>query len=266
MMKIFFFLFLISLSSSLRVPDPQASWIRINWLGYKPSSNKVAVFCSKSDETIREFELLDADGKSVWKGPSGKPFGAYGPFSQTFRLNFSSFKKPGKYIIRAGSAESPVFEIRNDAFKGSADFCLRYMRQQRSGFNPFLKDSCHTRDGYTMYGPMPDSTHIDASGGWHDASDYLQYSATSANATYYLLAAFRDFPKNFGDSCAANGLSGKNGYPDILDEARWGLSWLLKMHPREDWMFNQLGDDRDHISMRLPALDSNYGKGYERPV
>ena len=36
--------------------------------------------------------------------------------------------------------------------------------------------------------PVPDSTHINVVGGWHDASDYLQYSTTSANATYHLLA------------------------------------------------------------------------------
>ncbi len=266
MMKLYGSVLLICLFSSHRVPDTTSSWIRINWLGYKPGSVKTAVFCSREDETFKEFEILDSSGERVWKGVSGKPFGAYGPFRQTYRLNFSAFKKPGRYIIKAGKAVSPVFEIRADIYKGSADFCLRYMRQQRSGFNPFLNDSCHTYDGYTMYGPMPDSTHINVSGGWHDASDYLQYSSTTANATYYLLAAYRDFPKAFGDSCLANGLKGKNGYPDIVDEARWGLDWLLKMHPREDWMFNQLGDDRDHISMRLPSLDSNYGKGYERPV
>lgn len=58
----------------------------------------------------------------------------------------------------------------------------------------------------------------------------------------------------------------KNGMADVLDEAKWGLDWLLKMHPRPDWMFNQIGDDRDHISMRMPAMDSMYGRGYERPV
>src|SRR6185436_770801 len=141
------------------------------------------------------------------------------------------------------------------------------MRQQRTGFNPFLKDSCHTRDGYTMYGPMPDSTHIDVSGGWHDATDYLQYSTTSANATYHLLAAYRDFPNIFTDEKLANGLDGKNGMADVLDEAKWGLDWLLKMHPKDDWMFNQLGDDRDHMGMRIPKEDTNYyGKGLERPV
>jgi hypothetical protein len=141
------------------------------------------------------------------------------------------------------------------------------MRQQRSGFNPFLNDSCHTHDGYTLYAPVPDSTHIDVVGGWHDASDYLQYSATTANAVYHLLAAWRDFPRVFADQCQSNGRPGANRQPDVLDEARWGLDWMLKMHPREGWLFNQVGDDRDHRGMRIPKEDTNfYGRGLERPV
>src|SRR6185312_2828816 len=170
------------------------------------------------------------------------------------------------YYIKCGSAISPEFTIAENVYAGTADFSLRYMRQQRSGFNPFLKDSCHTHDGYTMYGPMADSTRINVWGGWHDATDYLQYVTTSANATYHLLAAYRDFPGVFTDRHQANGLDGANGNADVLDEARWGLDWLLKMHPRKDWMFNQLADDRDHQGMRLPKQDSQYNRGYERPV
>jgi peptidoglycan/xylan/chitin deacetylase (PgdA/CDA1 family) len=38
------------------------------------------------------------------------------------------------------------------------------------------------------------------------------------------------------------------------------------MHPTKDQMFHQIADDRDHISMRRPGLDSQYGRGYQRPV
>ncbi len=245
-------------------------FIRINQLGYTPTGNKVAVWCSLTDDQVRTFRIQDIrSGKIVFNGSTGKAFGAYGPFLQSYRLDFSALKQPGKYKIISGKAESPVFEIGNDVYKGSADFCLRYMRQQRSGFNPFLKDSCHTKDGYTLYGEkagIKDSTFIDVTGGWHDASDYLQYSTTSANATYHLLMAYRDFPKVFGDEKLANGLTGSNGRADVLDEAKWGLDWLLKMHPNDEHLFNQIGDDRDHISMRIPKLDSQYGKGFERPV
>ncbi len=246
------------------------TWIRINQLGYTPQGIKVAVWCSKTETNISSFSLIDsATGKIVFTNNAGKNFGAYGPFKNTYRLNFSSFKKPGIYYLRSGNAVSPVFKIDKDVYKGSADFCLQYMRQQRSGFNPYLKDSCHTHDGYVLYGEqagIKDSTHIDVSGGWHDASDYLQYSSTSANATYHLLMAYRDFKNVFTDEKLANGLDGKNGMADVLDEAKWGLDWLLKMHPRNDWMFNQIADDRDHMGMRIPKEDSFYGRGYERPV
>ncbi len=244
-----------------------SSWIRINQLGYTTASIKQAVWCSKATNVPIHFELVHAlTGKVVYKGKTTTGYGAYGPFTSTVRLDFSSWRSPGKYFLRTGATRSPVFAISDTVYMGTADFCLRYMRQQRSGFNPYLKDSCHTHDGYTLYGPMPDSTHIDVSGGWHDASDYLQYSSTSANATWQLLAAFRDYPQVFTDQHLANGLPGSNGKPDVLDEARWGMDWLLKMHPRADWMFNQLGDDRDHVNMRIPKEDPYYGRGFERPV
>jgi len=258
---------LILLSFSFIPTQDETAWIRINWLGYRPGSPKVAFWVSQATDSLQRFQLVEAaTGKVVLEQPASKAYGAYGPFRQSQRLTFTAYNKPGKYYLQAGSVRSPEFTIGETVYDGAADFCLRYMRQQRSGYNPFLKDSCHTHDGYTMYGPMPDSTHVDVSGGWHDASDYLQYVTTSANATYHLLAAYRDFPRVFGDNHQPNGLEGANGTADVLDEAQWGLDWLLKMHPTDDWMFNQLGDDRDHQGLRLPKEDPFYGKGTERPV
>jgi endoglucanase len=251
--------------------DPQHSWIRINQLGYAPKEVKVAVFGSKQEsDPVSEFELVDAHtSKNVFKGLAGRNFGKYGPFTSTYRLDFSAYKMPGCYYVKVGNVVSPSFNISKEVYQGRADFILRYLRQQRSGYNPFLKDSCHTKDGYIVYGPVPASTHIDVSGGWHDATDYLQYVTTSANATYHLLSTYRDFSAVFKDTHLANGLEGANGVPDVLDEGKWGLQWLLKMHPHADWMFNQLADDRDHAGMRLPDKDSvdyGYGKGAGRPV
>ena len=267
-MRILFTLLCFCVQLSLHAQT--TSWIRINQLGYQPQSFKVAVWGSKGTESIATFQLIDsATNKVVYTGNTGQAFGAYGPFLQTHRLDFSSYKKPGTYFLKAGVATSPIFRIAADVYKGTADFCLRYMRQQRTGFNPYLKDSCHTHDGYVLYGAkagITDSSRIDVVGGWHDASDYLQYVTTSANATYHLLMAYRDFKSVFTDKHVANGLEGKNGVADVLDEAKWGLDWLLKMHPRKDWMFNQIADDRDHMGMRIPAQDTFYGRGYERPV
>lgn len=266
--------FAVILSSSLcsfaQEDNSQKAWIRINQLGYLPASKKAAVWCSKDSTSLNNWQLIDAQTKKIaTSGKAGKAFGAYGPFKQTYRLDFSHFIKPGKYYLQAGGVKSPVFQIGKDVYKGSADLALRYMRQQRCGFNPFLKDSCHNRGAYSLYGAKagtPDSTYVNIWGGWHDASDYLQYSTTSANAAYNLLLAYRDFPQVFTDKHLANGLEGKNNLPDVVDEAQWGIDWLLKMNPSANIMYNQVADDRDHISMRMPALDSQYGRGYQRPV
>lgn len=266
------FLSIIILTSFIQKPkvDSTNSWIRINLLGYQPSASKVAIWASKTNQLPEKFELVDQQtGKVVYSSKAIQSFGTYGPFNTTARLNFSDFRTAGKYLIKVDDVTSPQVIINADVYRRTADFALRYMRQQRSGFNPFLRDSCHTHDGFVLYGAkagIKDSTHMDASGGWHDASDYLQYSTTSANAAYHLLMAYRDFPQAFGDEKQANGLDGKNGLADVLDEAKWGLDWLLKMHPKDNVMFNQLADDRDHISMRIPKEDSQYGKGFERPL
>ena len=266
MRLLFIFLFLRLHFFADAQTNESPEWIRINQLGYLPGSVKTAVWCSKDNKSIGYFELVDDHEQVVYRRAVKKASGAYGPFQQTVRLDFSAFRKRGLYRIKAGEAISPAFPINDFVYQGSADFCLRYMRQQRTGFNPTMNDSCHNRDGYTLYGPMPDSTHVDVVGGWHDATDYLQYASTSANATYHLLMALEEFPNVFTDKYAANGLPGKNGLTDIYDEAKWGLDWLLKMHPKPDWMFVQIADDRDHVGMRLPGLDSQYNRGAERPV
>lgn len=243
--------------------------IRVNQVGYTPSAIKTAVLMSTSTASREtRFSLHTALTDSlVFTGDVRYSSVGWGRFSATARLNFSTFQTAGAYYVQCGSSRSPVFRIMPDVYHGAADFILRYMRQQRSGYNPVLNDSCHTQDGYIIYHGALDSTHIDVSGGWHDASDYLQYVTTSANAVYQLLFAYRQHPEVFTDAYSANGRSGANGIPDVLDEAKWGLDWLVKMNPNKELMFNQLADDRDHLGFRLPTLDTvSYGRGRERPV
>lgn len=244
------------------------SWIRVNQIGYLRNSVKAAVLGSKDNISVKGFELCDAlTGKTVWKSGDVKAFGAYGPFKTTFRLDFTKFNKEGAYYIKAADAQSPRFRIADDVYNGTADFLLKYMREQQCGYNPVLKDSCHTHDGFIIYDPPHDSAFINVVGGWHDATDYLQYVTTSATAVFQMLFAYMQNPVSFKDKFDANGNAGPNGIPDILDEAKWGLNWLDKMNPEKGVMFNQIADDRDHAGFRLPDKDSvNYGIDLERPV
>ncbi|MDR0659794.1 MAG: glycoside hydrolase family 9 protein [Prevotellaceae bacterium] len=267
---IFFAILTLFLASCGQPTFDEKSWIRINQLGYQPDAKKVAVFISRGDDAPTKFTLCDsATSKEVKTFKSVTNTGAWSGFTQSVRLDFSELTEDGTYYIQAGNIKSPVFKINKNVYDGTADFLLKYMRQQRCGFNPYLNDHCHTGDGFIVYHPTLNGKHMDATGGWHDASDYLQYVATSANAVFQMLLAYKYHPEAFGDQYQANGRPGANGIPDILDEAKWGMDWLVKMNPEKDMMFNQLADDRDHRGYRLPTLDTvDYGKGpgKSRPV
>lgn len=264
--------FLVALLFLNTLASFAGSWIRTNQLGYLPGSTKVAVLLSENQAIVPSFEIVDAfTGKTVLLSNAVKPTGPLGRMKSTFRLDFSKLTTPGAYYIKAGDAKSGIFPVNDRVYDGAADFVLNYMRQQRCGSNPTYPDSCHTRDAIIVGHPDPakDSTYLDVTGGWHDASDCLQYTTTSANAIYQMMFAYRMNPSAFPDNHLANGKPGRNGIPDIVDEIYWGLQWLDKMNPEPGEMYNQIADDRDHVGMRIPSddqADYGWGKGKERPV
>ena len=223
------------------LPGKAGEWIRINQLGYLPQSVKVAVFMSEEGTNVENYSLIDAfTGKVVRTFNTTKATGKMGGMKSTYRLNFSDFTEPGTYYLKAGKAVSPRFPINAQVYNGTADYLLHYMRQQRCGYNPFLKDSCHVHDGYIVYHPTKTGQHIDVRGGWHDATDYLQYTTTSANAIYQMMFAYQENPESFGDAYDAAGHPGANGIPDIVDEIKWGLDWLNRMNPAPGELYNQI--------------------------
>jgi endoglucanase len=242
--------------------------IRVNQLGYLPDAPKVAIFCSLAQTELHNFAVRDSAGNAVLQAPAvlAKPFG---PCVVNYRLDFSAIKKSGDYRLTVAGANPPVVRIRKNPYAGAADTLLYYMREQRSGFNPLFKTVVHTHDGIVVDDSPRAGKFVPVTGGWADASDYLQYVMTSTNATFVMLMAYRDHPVAFADHFDSRGLAGSNGIPDVLDEARHGLDWLVRMFPTDSEMYNQLGDDRDHTYWDIPPNDSTdygWGKGKERPV
>jgi hypothetical protein len=259
------------------------TFIRVNQVGYLPDAPKVAVVCSLDSTRITTFTVRDERGRVVVGPKRAVASGSFGPCVTTHRLDFTTLRAPGRYVVVAESRKHPparsrghpaesrsrVFRIARDVYAGGADTLLYYMRQQRSGWNPLFRDSVHRYDGNVIDDSGRVVTFLPVSGGWADASDYLQYVTTSATATYMMLAAYRDHPRAFGDAFDAKGLPGANGVADVLDEARHGLDWLARMFPNDSEMYNQLADDRDHAYFDLMTNDSSdygWGKGRERPV
>lgn len=252
--------------------ESQTSWVRVNQVGYLVDDPKIAVWISKEHHPCQAFQVVDTEtNEVVFTSSAILNTGKQAAFESSARLDFSALKTAGRYIVKTGNIESPAFRIGDDLYAGAAEIPLRYMRQQRCGYNPFLKDSCHRHDAISVGDPegKRDGIYFNTTGGWHDASDYLQYVTTSANAVYQMLFAYSQHPLAFGDHFDAVGHEGANGIPDILDEAKWGLDWLVKMNPDAETYFNQLADDRDHVGFTLPneqRVDYGWGAGKERPL
>lgn len=255
---------LLNLSLTPESPKAEDIHIRINQIGYLPEDSKVAVIFSK--ETVREnFLLVNVEtGEKVFDiKPAKLKKDAWGGFLY-WEVDFSRFRDEGQYILKGmkSGVTSTPFLISSKAYAGYQEQLLEFMRQQRCGYNPTLDMVCHQKDGRSFFGPMPDSTFVNLSGGWHDAGDQLKYLITSSYATAHMLMAYEMYPDRFEDKVNALGQPGANGIPDILDEAKWGLDWIHKMHPTPDQLFHQVADDRDHRGFKIPNKDNaDYGWG-----
>lgn len=249
--------------------------IRVNRIGYLEDDVKVAVMLLP--EAVDAGDVSNPENFTITDVSTGKRCVVdavkitepWAPMAMSLRIDFSSVTEPGEYYITALGTRSEKIRIGNDVYAGAQEIPLYYMRQQRCGYNPSLGDSCHRHDGRLVLSGKDDGHYVDVVGGWHDASDYLQYLTTSANAVYQMLFAYRCSPDVWQDEFDARGDKGKNGIPDILDEARWGLQWMMKMNPADTLFLNQIADDRDHRFAGLPAddpVDYGWGSGKERPV
>ena len=264
--KFLFFFMLISLSAYAVDNNEIGAYFRVNQMGYKPSDSKISIVFSKTPvnekvniidektgQVVKTFQLM----RSKEKG--------WGTFGYYYSVDFSDINTTGRYYLISEKSKnrSVSCDISETVYDNQADRLLEFMQQQRCGFNPFYDTHCHQKDGVSMYGTItPDSTYVDASGGWHDAGDQLKYLITSSYATAHMLMAFQLYPKYFGDKVDAFGKKGANGIPDLLDEAKWGLDWLLKIHPNSTEIIHQVADDRDHSGWKYPNDDiSDYGWG-----
>jgi endoglucanase len=274
-------------SSELRVVPKANSqnipqiYIRVNQIGYSSRGSKIAVAMARTSLPLT-FDIINAvTNQAVFTGPLKPVSGSWGEFQTHAELNFSTLRKAGRYFVRlpAGSAvvASSQFSISEGIYQDLPDQLLEFMRQQRCGFNPYVNAACHTFDGRTAFGPQPSGTHLNATGGWHDAGDQLKYLLTSSNATAQMLLAYQLVNQGdrrlsntmFADRFDERGLPGVNGSADVLDEARWGLEWMLRLHPEPQHLYHQVADDRDHKGFRLPhkeTVDYGWGPGSYRVV
>lgn len=228
------------------------SFIRVNQVGFSPEDIKSAVIVSQNEINDLTFRLVPSGGgNSVFNGVLTPVSGTWGKFKYHYRADFSSFRKEGKYTIKAAGANSVSFLISTNAYSGILDSLLKFYKVQRCGPTaPLLHGVCHLHDSPLVSG---DSTvkGIDVTGGWHDAGDYRKFFTTISLTTYLLLLAYEHNPQVFEFD------RDFSGAPDILEEARVGIDWIIRANYAPGKLITQVQDIRDQeIGWRMPEKDS----------
>lgn len=234
-------------------PRPEAAYyIRVNQVGYLPAERKVGLLLTNSNAGNQTFRVVGSPGgATAFSARVGPDRGPYGTFDHLYELSFSGLNRPGAYRIRLGSSASPVFTIAESSYGGILGISLEFFQVQRCGdTGPSLHGICHLKDGRAKDGPAA-GTVVDASGGWHDAGDYLKFLINSGFSTVMLLAAYEHDPVAFEDEDS-------NDVPDVLDEARIGVEWIYRLwDPRRKILYYQVGDASDHDDWRMPEEDND---------
>ena len=201
-------------------PDHNAGWqvapgrISFSHTGYQLGSAKTAI---ASDLTATSFDLLRLDnngaGEVVLTRPVQQIETRFGRYQV---LDFSEARNPGRYIIRAGNLTTRPFAIDANVWRGTVWKAANFFFGERCGHVVAGSHGVCHMDWTATLGDKK----IVMNGGWHDAGDLSQGLVNTGEATYALFAL-------------AERLTARGEDPEmlatILDEARWGLDWVMRV-------------------------------------
>ena len=262
-------------------------FIKIDQFGYLPEATKIAVisnpvvgfYSGTAITPSQTYELKEAITDStvfennLEKWMNGNVHEQSGDVVWYF--NFTDFKKPGKYYVYdpINDIKSFDFKIENNVYLDALREALRVFYYQRCGIpkvTPFAderwsdSDACHVgfnQDknalNYSVAG-FETKPSKDVSGGWHDAGDHNKYVTYAWEPLLNLLMTYLDNP-TFWNSFNLNIPESDNNLADILDEAKVGLDWILKMQSNNiDGSVNCVtGTSSWRANRGLPSIDSH---------
>jgi len=230
--------------------------IRLNQLGYYPDSRKVAVVINESGKAAPTgFIIVTVPGNQiVHRGKLSDPIEWKESGETGWRADFSDLKAPGRYkLVLLGDvphrSESYQFVIGNDVLKAVANASMRTFYFQRCSApltqkfaGKWARAAGHPDNAVTFHPSSGrwegEGTHS-SPGGWYDAGDFGKYVVNSGITVGTLMAFYENFPGYFPDKSLNIPESG-NGRPDILDEVKVNLDWMLTMQDKDGGVFHKL--------------------------
>ena len=144
----------------------------------------------------------------------------------------------GTYTLEGGG-ETRRIRISGRPWEDVVHALIKGLYYQRCGCpllpvhaGPYAHPACHTAAAVDW---QDRTVKRRITGDWHDAGDYGKYTGPGAVAAAHLMYAWALFPGGCSDPL--NIPETGNGVPDILNEARYELEWLLQMQ-RSDGAFH----------------------------
>jgi len=236
------------------VPCGDPPTIALNALGLLPGAHKKATVPAGEER----FAVRRAsDGATVFEGEcSAVADVAEADGGGAVRVaDFSEVREAGTYFLEfSGGTRSAVFEISETAWNAPYKLVTRAMYLWRCGCGvsgvwkgeTYAHGPCHLEDGYLDHAGGPAGARRPSHGGWHDAGDYNKYTVNAGVTVGLMFKAWEHFPERIGPVGLELPESG-NGVPDLLNELRYELDWLLTM-PFDD----------GRVSHKISAPDFSY--------
>lgn len=233
----FGFAFLLFLGSVAQVAVAQTATIniKVDQVGYLPGAPKVA-FIAGLGSPARSFSIKRTRDNSVaFEGKLSTAAHDANTGDDVQAADFSGLREPGHYYIDVpGVGRSWNFYIGPNVYERAYKLAMLGFYGQRCGtavdlgpeFPGYKHPACHLKGEF--HSSSGKSGERDNIGGWHDAGDYGRYVVNSGISTGSLLWAWELYGSKLANIKLHVPESG-NGTPDILNEARWNLEWMLKM-------------------------------------
>jgi endoglucanase len=206
--------------------------IKVDQVGYPLHGPKVALVSTAA----KTFDVRRAsDGVVVFQGKLTPAAADANTGDQVQAADFSALKSEGSYYLQVpGVGRSWTFSVDANVYERTYYLAMRGFYGQRCGtavdmgpeFPGYTHAICHQQgEFHASSGAKGPRDNI---GGWHDAGDYGRYMVNSGVSTGTLLWAWEIYGARLKNISLQIPESG-NGTPDILNEARWNLEWMLKM-------------------------------------
>ncbi|HEX8239937.1 MAG TPA: glycoside hydrolase family 9 protein [Allosphingosinicella sp.] len=248
--------------------------MRLNQLGVLPDGPKRAMLAHPSEAPL-DWRLVDSAGRSRATGRTTVFGDDRWSGEHVHRVDFSGYRKVGSgYRLVVGQAASRAFSISPRLYDRLPSDALAYFYHNRAG-TPIearyvggerARPAGHVGERATCVAGADSkgnrwpgcSYTLDVTGGWYDAGDHGKYVVNGGIAVWTLLNAYeRHARARFADGGAAIPEAG-NGVPDLLDEARWELEFLLKMQvPDGTRLSVPVGQKRSVSGLVFSGIDAS---------